>query len=362
MHIDRIDAGTSMSQRPATGHIDLVECTLRDGGYAIDFQFTADDTFEICQALEKAGFRDIEIGHGCGLGASGPRLGRAAASDEEYIRAAAAALTEARFGAFFIAGIGTIKHLEDARKLGMHFVRVGTNITQSDQAEPYIKAAKSLDFIVSYNGMKSYSVSPAEYLDRARRAVDWGADCVSLVDSAGGMLPGEVREYIGLLRKNLPVKIAFHGHNNLMLANANGLAAIEAGASVLDTTMGGLGRSAGNAPSEIMVMILEKMGLHTGVDPYEAMDVAEKLVKPRVANPAGVSALDLTMGYAQFHSSFLPLVEKAAAEWNVDPKRLIIEVSKQDKESPSEQLIVQTAERLSAAQPLPVLRLHKPAA
>ena len=138
-----------------TKPIEIVECTLRDGSYAVDLQFTAEDTFAICRALEGAGFSRIEIGHGFGLGASGPQLGIAAATDEQYLEAAASALTSARFGAFLIPGVGTLQHLDLARKYGMHFVRIGTNITRSETAEPFIKYAKDLGFEVSYNGMRS---------------------------------------------------------------------------------------------------------------------------------------------------------------------------------------------------------------
>ena len=51
-------------------HPEILEVTLRDGSYLIDFQFTAEDTFVISSALESVGFRWIEVGHGVGLGAA----------------------------------------------------------------------------------------------------------------------------------------------------------------------------------------------------------------------------------------------------------------------------------------------------
>src|SRR5204862_5866336 len=67
---------------------DILEATLRDGSYLIDFQFTADDTATVASALEAVGFRWIEVGHGVGMNASAAGKGRAAASDEEYLEAA----------------------------------------------------------------------------------------------------------------------------------------------------------------------------------------------------------------------------------------------------------------------------------
>ena len=67
---------------------DLMEVTLRDGSYVIDFQFTAEDTANLVSALESAGFRWIEIGHGLGLNAQDTGKRRAVASDEEHLAAA----------------------------------------------------------------------------------------------------------------------------------------------------------------------------------------------------------------------------------------------------------------------------------
>ena len=93
----------------------ILDCTLRDGSYVVRQQFTAADTARICAALEAGGIRQIEIGHGFGLGASSSRLGIAAATDEEYVAAAAQTLRQAHFGAFYIPGIGTTDHLDMAR-------------------------------------------------------------------------------------------------------------------------------------------------------------------------------------------------------------------------------------------------------
>jgi 4-hydroxy-2-oxovalerate aldolase len=334
--------------------VQILECTLRDGSYAVDFQFTAHDTASIGAALEDAGFDMIEVGHGVGLGASTEEIGIAAATDEEYVRAAAQALKRARFGAFFIPGIGTREHLVMARHYGMSFIRIGTNVTRSEEAREYIEYARRLGFDVSYNAMKSYAVPPEEFQRRLKQTAEWGAETVYLVDSAGGMMPHEVREYVVRLRDAVgETRIGFHGHNNFGLANANSLAAIEAGAAMIDTTLLGMGRSSGNAQTEIMLVLLKKLGYETGVDLVKAMDAGERLIEPRMTGGTGVSALEVTMGAAQFHSSFLPRIEKACARYDVDPKVLVTEVSKVDIVNPSEALISSIAERCAADAAVP---------
>lgn len=335
-------------------HVQILECTLRDGSYAVDFQFTAHDTAVIAAALEDAGFDMIEIGHGVGLGASTPETGIAAATDEEYVRAAAKTLKKARFGAFFIPGLGTNEHLDMARDHGMSFIRIGTNVTRSEEARPFIEYACRLGFDVSYNAMKSYAVPAEEFRRRMVEAARWGAETVYLVDSAGGMMPHEVREYVSRLRDDVgATRIGFHGHNNFGLANANALAAIEAGAAMIDTTLLGMGRSSGNTQTEVMLVLLQKLGYDTGVDVLKAMDAGERLIAPRITGGTGVSALDVTLGAAQFHSSFLPRIDKACARYGIDPKLLVREVSKVDIVNPSQALIMSIAERCAASAAVP---------
>ena len=176
--------------------LQILECTLRDGSYSIDFQFTAKDTAIIAAALENAGINLIEIGHGTGLNSSNAGKGVAAATDEEYMRAAASTLKRAQWGMFFIPGIGRHEDLEIAAKYGMHFVRIGTNVTDVVQSEEYIRHAKDLGLYVSANLMKSYVLPPKKFALSAELTQDYGADLVCLVDSAGTMLPEDIQKVL----------------------------------------------------------------------------------------------------------------------------------------------------------------------
>jgi 4-hydroxy 2-oxovalerate aldolase len=320
----------------------ILECTLRDGSYAVNYQFTANDCGELCAALESVGFGLIEIGHGVGLGGSGPKHGQAAATDEAYCEAAAKALKKAKFGAFFIPGIGTKEHLDMARGYGMSFIRIGTNVTQVEEAKPFIEYAKKLGFDVSYNAMKSYVLGPEDFAQQMRKTWQWGADSVYLVDSSGGMTPDEVRVYMKQMREAVECDLGFHGHNNFMLANANNMAALDEGATLVDATLQGMGRSSGNAQTEIMAILLQKRGFARNIDVMRCLEIGEKMIRPRM-HSGGVTALEVVIAMAQFHSSFQARAERVATKTGVDLKRLIIEVSKIDKVNPSEELMLRVA-------------------
>jgi len=309
--------------------ISILDCTLRDGSYLIDYQFTAEDTYIICLGLVRAGFQLIEIGHGTGLGSSEGGQGKAAATDEEYLKAAKSAVegSVAKFGMFFIPGIGMMENLRMAAEYGMGFVRIGTNVTEIEKAKPYIEKAKELGMDVASNLMKSYAVSLDEFVRLAKKADEFGADVITVVDSAGGMMPHEVREYVLRLRDVTDKGIGFHGHNNLQLAIANTLEAVKSGAMVVDSSLQGMGRSAGNAQTEVLVMVLEKLGYSTGVETYKTMDIGERIIRPMMNREQGVDDISLVSGIAQFHSSFYRTICEAAKKYEVDPRRLIVEVS-----------------------------------
>lgn len=325
--------------------ISVLDCTIRDGSYVIDYQFTAEDIYIICLGLGKAGFKLIEVGHGTGLGSSREGKGKAAATDVEYLKAAGSALkgTAAQFGMFFIPGIGKMEDLEMAADYGMGFVRIGTNVTEIEQAKPFIEKAKSLGMTVSSNFMKSYAVDMDQFIRFAKMADEFGADIISVVDSAGGMLPADVKELVLRLKDVTDKEIGFHGHNNLQLAIANTLEAVRSGATVVDSSLQGMGRSAGNAQTEVLVMVLDKLGYRTGIDPYKAMDMGERIIKPMMREKRGVDDISLVSGIAKFHSSFSEIIYNAARKYRIDPRLLILKVSEVDRVHVTTELAEQTA-------------------
>lgn len=331
-----------MATAPSFASPDVLEVTLRDGSYVIDFQFTAEDTSNIAAALEGVGFRWIEVGHGLGLNASCSGKGVAAATDEEYLEATAQALRHARWGMFFIPGIGREEDLRLAARYHMSFVRVGTNVTEIEQGRPFIERAKELGLLVSYNAMKSYAVSPADFGKKMALAHRWGADIACLVDSAGSMNPDTVSDYMRAARAESPVHLGFHGHDNLRLAMANTLRALDEGAALVDSSLQGMGRSAGNAITEVLVAILQQRGLLSHVDLKGAMDVGQGLIQPLIGD-RGVDPLAVTSGLASFHSSFTGKVQKYAARHNIDVRDLIVRLCQEDQVAAPDELL----ERLS---------------
>lgn len=326
--------------------VKVLDVTLRDGSYLIDFQFSDRDTAFICKALESAGIDWIEIGHGVGLGGSLKGYGRAAASDEEYIRAAAENIERANWGCFFIPGIGTMEDMQMAASYKMPFIRIGTNITEIEKAVPFIEKAKSLGMFVAYNGMKSYAVKPEEFARAALGAQKAGADMVCLVDSAGGFYPSDVEAYFKACQDLSDIKIGYHGHDNLSLVMANTLKAIECGAFMVDTSVQGMGRSAGNAITEVLIAILKQKGAADKVDLNALIDLGQNVISPMIFSQ-GSDPLAIVSGYARFHSSFTSKVQNYAQRFQLDVRDLIVKLCEHDQVNAPDDLLEELSKELS---------------
>jgi 4-hydroxy-2-oxovalerate aldolase len=201
---------------------------------------------------------------------------------------------------------------------------------------------------VCVNFMKSYTSPPATFAECAAEAGQAGADLVYLVDSAGGMLPHQVSEYIQAVRHTAPeVRIGFHGHHNLGLGVANSLIAIQNGAEFVDTSLQGIGRSAGNTPTELLVCALMRCGIDMNIDPIALLDLGEEFVRTRYS-PRGIDPFDVISGLAQFHSSYMPVIERVARKYNVDPRQLIVSVCAVDRINAPEALVDSVAQTLAA--------------
>ncbi|MBM3567470.1 MAG: 4-hydroxy-2-oxovalerate aldolase [Alphaproteobacteria bacterium] len=325
--------------------LDLLETTLRDGSYVVDFRFTAADTAWLASQLEQAGVNWIEIGHGLGLGAS--RVYReAAASDQAYVAAARHALKRAKFGMFCIPGIATLDDLRQARDGGMDFVRIGANLDRTREMEPFIRLARSLGLHVCTNFMKSYTLPPERFAEVARMTEEWGSQMNYLVDSAGGMVPEDVRLYCEELARRTSIPFGFHGHDNVRLATANSLVAVECGALWVDVTLFGVGRGSGNAATELMTGLLQnRYDRLRHFDLNRLMRLAETQAVP-LTYYRHQETLSMSLGLAQVHSSFLDRIVERAKEAKVDPYELIAAVGAIDRVDATDLVIGQAIENV----------------
>ncbi len=328
-----------------SGSYRLTDSTLRDGSHALRHQFTPVQAAAIAGALDRAGVPVIEVSHGDGLGGSSFNYGFSAVNEQELIRAASGAVQRAQIAVLLIPGIGLARDLEVVHELGASVARIATHCTEADIAIQHIGTARHLGMEAVGFLMMAHMLEPAKLLVQARIMEDAGADCVYVVDSAGAMTTTDVRARVAELKAGLrpSTQVGVHAHNNLSLAVANSIGALDEGADQVDGCSRGLGAGAGNCPTEILVAVSERLGYATGVDTLGIMDVAEDVVRPVMPREQVIDRSALTLGYAGVYSSFLLHAERAAERFGVDAREILLELGRRRIVGGQEDMIVDVA-------------------
>ena len=328
-----------------TQKITLHDMTLRDGMHPKRHLMTLDQMKSVAQGLDQAGMPLIEVTHGDGLGGASVNYGFPAHSDEEYLSAVIPLMQQAKVSALLLPGIGTVDHLKMAHELGVHTIRVATHCTEGDVSEQHITQARKLGMDTVGFLMMAHMNDAAGLVKQAKLMEGYGANCIYITDSAGYMLPAHVIERISAVRQALKpeTELGFHGHHNLAMGVANSIAAIEAGANRIDAAAAGLGAGAGNTPMEVLVAVLERMNIPTGVDVWKIQDEAEDLVEPLIDIPIRNDRDALTLGYAGVYGSFLLFAKRAEAKYGVPARELLLELGRRGMVGGQEDMIEDTA-------------------
>lgn len=327
--------------------INIVDTTLRDGSHAVSHSFSPKQVEDIAAGLDSVGTNIIEVSHGDGIAGSSINYGFSKYPEMDLIKAASKVIKKGKLGVLLLPGIGTIENLEEAHENGASVVRVATHVTEADVAIQHIKYAKKIGMTAVGFLMMIHMATPEKILEQAKIFEACGADYVNLADSAGYLVPDEVEARVSILRENLSIPVGFHAHNNLGLAVANSLIAIEAGATYIDVACRGLGAGAGNTQNEVLCAVLNRMGYDTGMDLYGIMDVAEKIVEPVMMRPQVINNASLMLGYVGVYSSFLLHTYKAAEKFNLNPRDILAELGKRKMVGGQEDMIIDVAYALS---------------
>jgi 4-hydroxy-2-oxovalerate/4-hydroxy-2-oxohexanoate aldolase len=325
--------------------ITLHDMTLRDGMHPKRHQMTLQQMKDVARGLDRAGVPLIEVTHGDGLGGASVNYGFPRHTNTEYLSAVIPLLEQAKVSALLIPGIGTADHLLTARDLGVHTIRVATHCSEADVSEQHISLARKLGMDTVGFLMMSHMALPEKIVEQAKLMESYGANCVYCTDSAGYMLPEDVKARIGSLREHLKpeTEIGFHGHHNLAMGVANSVTAVEYGATRIDAAAAGLGAGAGNTPMEVFVAVCARMGIETGIDLFAITDVAEDLVVPMMDQLVRVDRDSLTLGYAGVYSSFLLFAKRAEEKYKVPARDILVELGRRGMVGGQEDMIEDTA-------------------
>lgn len=235
----------------------ILDCTLRDGGYYTNWDFTLEIVNAYIQAMNVLPVDYIELGYRNNptkeyLG----KFGYCPVSVLKQIRKTCTKKLDVMLNEKSTrpedldALLGPIVGLVD-------MVRIAIDPKNFDRAVVLAKAVKTMGFEVGFNVMymSKWMTEYPEFLDRLD-VLDPFADLFCMVDSYGGVTPDDVTTIAQTVRKHTICPIGFHGHNNLQLGLINTITAMKLGVDYVDATILGMGRGAGNLNMELLLTYL----------------------------------------------------------------------------------------------------------
>jgi 4-hydroxy 2-oxovalerate aldolase len=238
--------------------IRILDCTLRDGGYYTNWDFAEQTVDQYIENINKLPIECIELGY-------------------------RSINLEGYHGEFFYCPISTLKRIKsktdkkiaiilnekDIKPSHVHellkpciglvdLVRIAVDPSRINSAIDLAKCIKQLNFHVAFNVMYLSDWNDYPELYKALPEIAKVVDLFYLVDSYGSVFPEQLRKIIKKIKSTTDIPLGFHGHNNLEMALANTMQAIESGVQIVDATITGMGRGAGNLKTELLVTVLNK--------------------------------------------------------------------------------------------------------
>jgi 4-hydroxy 2-oxovalerate aldolase len=328
-------------------NIVITDSSLRDGNHAVKHTLNLDQIKRYCQFAESAGIPIVEVGHGNGIGASSLLIGLSPHSDTDMLSVAKENLNKSKLGIHIIPGLATIqKDVNRAIDIGVDVFRVATHCTEGTLSKSHIEYLKNKGKTVIGVLMMSALADVKTLVENAKYMQDYGAEAVVIMDSTGTYLPKDVYERVSALKDSLTIDIGFHAHDNLGLAIANSLTAVNYGAKYIDACIRGFGAGAGNAHLEMLIPVLEKSGYELGIDFQKVIIEADKVMDYLIPSAPISTPVNILTGLHRLFSGFEKPIIKASKLYGIEYSSLIFELGNRKLVAGQEDLILEIAQKL----------------
>ncbi|HAR62246.1 MAG: nucleoid-structuring protein H-NS [Candidatus Margulisiibacteriota bacterium] len=241
--------------------IKVLDCTIRDGGLINKWDFSDDFVKAVLVALAKSGIDYMEIGYKASRKIISPDgLGKWRFCDEDDIRKVCEGVDLNGMKLSAMVDIGRVEADEiiPADKSVFDMVRVASYVKDIDKAIELVKRFHDHGYETTINIMAVSRALSVDLEEALKQLAESEVPTVYVVDSNGALYSEQIDYMVKKYQKYLPGKtIGIHAHNNQQLAYANTIESIIHGANMLDATVYGIGRGAGNCPLELLLGFLK---------------------------------------------------------------------------------------------------------
>ncbi len=252
--------GELVSFRP---DIKIVDCTIRDGGLVNNFEFTDDFVKELYQTNIQCGIDYMEFGYKASKKIFDvDKFGKWKFCNDDDIRAIVGD-NDTGLKISIMADVGRTdfkNDITDRINSPVDMVRVATYINTIPAALEMVEHCHKKGYETTINIMAVSKANDPDLDDALELIGKSCVDTVYLVDSYGSLYPEQMRRLAGKYLEaadKYNKKIGIHAHNNQQLAFANTIETLTMGVSYLDSTVSGMGRGAGNCPTELLLGFLK---------------------------------------------------------------------------------------------------------
>ena len=236
----------------------ILDCTIRDGGLVNNWDFTPEFVSEMYTGLNAAGIEYMEIGY-----KNSPKLLKGDAGPWRFLNDSYIKEVIPNKGRTKLSALVDIGRVDEADILPrdqspLDLIRVACYISDVGKGIDLAQKFTDKGYETSLNIMALSHVLEKDLVDALKEINKSSIDIVYIVDSYGSILPNNIGYLVNLFRQHLPEKkLGVHTHNNMQLALANTLEAVNHGVAFLDSSVYGMGRAAGNCHTELLVATLK---------------------------------------------------------------------------------------------------------
>ncbi|HAU1652833.1 TPA: 4-hydroxy-2-oxovalerate aldolase [Legionella pneumophila] len=236
--------------------VSILDASLRDGGHRTNFHFKDDDLKQILLPLDNSGIEYIEIGYRNGALHPIENIGKAGMCPQDYLLYCQSLIKKAKIAVMVHPHNVNEQDLLELKNCGVKLIRICIAKGDLVNAVPLIKLAKNLNFETSVNIIHISYYTESELDSLIEEVSKHEPDMIYFADSNGSLFPDRINSLYKKYTRQYKVSFGFHAHDNLGLAQANALAAVNAGVHFIDASLAGMGKGTGNLKTEFFIAYL----------------------------------------------------------------------------------------------------------